>query len=163
MDCKHENKEFKKFGYYINANDPLRKEKRWNKTLQCNICGARLNANNGGAWWPKNIGEDITKLPEFDHNLSSEWAARKRSKINEERKNNKILKHQEYEDYIQRKPEWKERRELVMTRCGGICEGCLIKRATEVHHLNYDTLFDELLWDLKGVCRECHMKAHNLI
>lgn len=53
-------------------------------------------------------------------------------------------------------PEWAAKRELVMKRCGGVCEGCGVKPATEVHHHHYEHLFDEFLFELAGLCHGCH-------
>lgn len=35
-------------------------------------------------------------------------------------------------------PEWRDRRQRVMDRAQGQCEGCRLAQATEVHHLSYD-------------------------
>lgn len=64
----------------------------------------------------------------------------------------------EYDEYI-RSPEWANRRALVLARAAGLCEGCRQQPAVEVHHLNYHTFRDELLFDLVGLCRPCHKKA----
>jgi hypothetical protein len=65
----------------------------------------------------------------------------------------------EYDAYLQT-PEWKARRAKVLKRCGGICEGCRDAPATVAHHLTYDHVFDELLFELVGLCQPCHDKAH---
>ena len=69
-------------------------------------------------------------------------------------------KHEEYERYILEDPKWKEIRRRVLTRARNLCEACLVSLASEVHHLNYDHLFNEIAWDLKAVCRPCHQKIH---
>lgn len=56
--------------------------------------------------------------------------------------------------------EWKNRRSKVFKRAQGLCEGCLDARATEVHHLSYAHVFDELLFELVALCDECHRKTH---
>lgn len=57
---------------------------------------------------------------------------------------------------------WRQTRQRVMQRAGGMCEGCLIEPATEVHHMNYLTLGDELCYDLRALCPACHDKADNI-
>lgn len=57
-------------------------------------------------------------------------------------------------------PEWQEKRKRVFIRSHGWCEGCGIKQAEEVHHRNYDHLFDEYLFELLALCRKCHEKIH---
>lgn len=53
-------------------------------------------------------------------------------------------------------PKWRAKREAVMRRDNGVCQACLSARASDVHHLTYDHLFDEPLFDLIAVCRPCH-------
>lgn len=60
-----------------------------------------------------------------------------------------------YDCYLE-SPEWKRRRDLVMERAGGRCEGCRENSATQVHHLTYENVGHELLWELVAVCRGCH-------
>jgi hypothetical protein len=57
-------------------------------------------------------------------------------------------------------PEWAQRRALVMLRAGGLCEGCMIAPATQVHHLSYKHVFEEFLWELRAACNACHERAH---
>lgn len=57
---------------------------------------------------------------------------------------------------------WREKRVLVMNRAGGVCEGCGLRDAAQVHHLHYRTFGNEFLWDLRAVCRECHERIHNI-
>jgi len=67
----------------------------------------------------------------------------------------------EYSEYL-KTDKWRELRRKVMTRCNGICEGCASKPVHDVHHLTYSHIYDELLYQLVGLCRECHEKAHGL-
>jgi hypothetical protein len=55
---------------------------------------------------------------------------------------------------------WKARRRKVMDRCRGLCEGCREHPVTQVHHLTYAHVGDELLYELVGLCDACHEKAH---
>jgi hypothetical protein len=56
--------------------------------------------------------------------------------------------------------EWRNRRSKVMKRCSGICEGCGDHPATEVHHLSYQHFMDEFLFELVGLCHNCHERLH---
>lgn len=58
--------------------------------------------------------------------------------------------------------EWAERRSLVLHRAGGICEGCRSRKASVVHHLNYDHVGNELLFELVALCRACHDRCHGI-
>ena len=55
---------------------------------------------------------------------------------------------------------WKDRRSLVLLRSGWMCEGCGVRRARDVHHLSYAHLYDEFLFELVAVCRQCHERWH---
>lgn len=105
----------------------------------------------------------------FDPAIREAWVARQieerrgqeqagRDRREEERDEERRF----YNDYIRNSPEWKRRRRLVFKRCTGICEGCGERPATEVHHLTYEHLGNEFLWELRGVCRECHERFHGV-
>lgn len=64
-----------------------------------------------------------------------------------------------YHDYLQT-DEWRNKRRLVLERENHLCEGCLTARATEVHHLTYEDVRDEFLFQLVALCRGCHERWH---
>lgn len=53
-------------------------------------------------------------------------------------------------------PEWKRKRLMVLKRDNNTCQSCLSRRAIDVHHLTYDHIYNEPLFDLVSVCRDCH-------
>lgn len=59
-------------------------------------------------------------------------------------------------------PEWRARRASVLKRDGGMCQACLERQAGEVHHLTYDHVFNEPLFDLVAVCKSCHDRLTHL-
>jgi len=63
-----------------------------------------------------------------------------------------------YHQYLA-SPAWREKRQRVMARAEGVCEGCGTARAVDVHHTTYANIGDELLWQLRAVCRACHEKC----
>jgi len=65
-----------------------------------------------------------------------------------------------YESYLQSQ-EWADRRQQVMQRAEGICEGRRRRRATEVHHLSYAHVTQEFLFELVAMCGECHARWHD--
>lgn len=74
-----------------------------------------------------------------------------------------------YNSYL-RTPEWFEKRDAVMRRAGGVCEGCGKQPAIQVHHLSYEhvklvpgrgLVCTELLWELRAVCKACHERIHH--
>lgn len=62
----------------------------------------------------------------------------------------------DYQQYLQ-SPEWRLKRDAVMKRDNRLCQGCLKNQATQVHHLTYDRIFNEMLFDLVAICHECHI------
>lgn len=66
-----------------------------------------------------------------------------------------------YQSYL-RSPEWRDKRSKVMERAKGVCEGCLVARATEVHHTTYKHVGNEFLWELRAICRGCHESVTSL-
>lgn len=64
-----------------------------------------------------------------------------------------------YRQYL-RSPEWKRKRDAVFDREKGICQGCLNEPIEHVHHATYTHQYDELLFQLIGLCENCHRKVH---
>ncbi len=64
-----------------------------------------------------------------------------------------------YRAYL-KTPQWRDRREKILRRAGGWCEGCGTRPATEVHHLSYANVFDEFLFELAALCAACHRRVH---
>ena len=56
--------------------------------------------------------------------------------------------------------EWSIKKEAVRTRCNMICERCKKNTINSIHHLTYIRKYDELLEDLIGLCRGCHLFIH---
>lgn len=65
----------------------------------------------------------------------------------------------EYGSYLNSEA-WAMRRNRVFKRAGGICEGCGERTATQVHHLTYEHVGAEFLFELAAVCAPCHDKLH---
>lgn len=73
----------------------------------------------------------------------------------------KVVERDEYEQYLGSLV-WRRRREKVMQRAGGQCEGCLSNQATDVHHLTYAHVYAEFAFELIALCRVCHERVHDL-
>ena len=59
-----------------------------------------------------------------------------------------------------RSKEWKAKRQEKLEACDHKCEcdgGCY-RKATQIHHLHYDTLGNESMADLQTLCPKCHMQ-----
>jgi hypothetical protein len=64
-----------------------------------------------------------------------------------------------YDAYLQ-SDTWRAKRAQALKRDNGLCQGCLKRPATQVHHLTYAHVGDELLFELASICDECHERAH---
>lgn len=64
-----------------------------------------------------------------------------------------------YADYLKSR-RWADRREKVLRRAQFRCEGCGDQPATEVHHLTYEHVTQEFLFELIALCRGCHERLH---
>lgn len=157
-------------GDYIHCKHP-RKELRLrtiqgNRTalfFQCLVCGqsagggaqTKTLANVAGAGrWDTELEQHFRTFRERFHEVcranvdaatvaeQEDWQARYAAHVNPEN------------------PAWQRIRTKVLERCGGVCEGCLEKPVVHVHHLTYAHLGHELLFELRGVCRDCHRVLH---
>jgi hypothetical protein len=66
-----------------------------------------------------------------------------------------------YQTYI-KSTAWRRKRIEVIRRARGLCERCGRWPITNVHHLSYRRLGDELPGDLLGVCQVCHEELHGV-
>lgn len=71
------------------------------------------------------------------------------------------VSREEYGAYLASET-WRRRRDKVMARANGVCEGCLTQPAADVHHLTYAHIFAEFAFELIALCRPCHERIHNL-
>jgi 5-methylcytosine-specific restriction endonuclease McrA len=70
------------------------------------------------------------------------------------------MRRTEYDDYL-RSPEWRSKVALIMRRARSVCEGCLVERADDVHHLTYENLGNEFAFELIALCSPCHTRLHD--
>lgn len=121
---------------------------------------------------------DLSAFPDFDRKLYGELKDKKKKRQEKidslERKisalESKYYKigraHQEprspewqaaYQSYLNSE-KWQKKRELVFKRDDHTCQACLESPAEEVHHLTYEHVGDEPLFDLQSVCSPCHRR-----
>ncbi|WP_229969376.1 HNH endonuclease [Pontibacter harenae] len=129
---------------------------------QCFACG-ELESN----FYSKSKVDNFNSLPEADMDAAhafqfshyeslSEIYKRydeKRKKFQKEQSLDKFL--EEHTEYLLT-DEWKKRRELVLKRDNFVCQSCLEKKATQVHHKSYRYWKNEPLFELVSVCHSCH-------
>lgn len=99
----------------------------------------------------------VVRRPEQERQ-AKEWE-RRRQEQEKERQREREEWHARYATYL-KSPEWAARRAKVMMRAGGMCEGCLESKATQVHHLTYEHVGAEFMWELRAICRACHERLH---
>lgn len=130
---------------------------------QCLICGSELRAVAKGS--PAVLA--LTKITPFDDGLQDAWYARgeamraeRQRKAEEERAAAQVMWWRDYNEYL-KSPAWRKKAAIVMDRApAGLCEGCGVNLAVQVHHLSYEHVGNELLWELRAVCFACHQRIH---
>lgn len=128
---------------------------------QCGDCGRLLpNALPHAMARAHTPDVDIEAHRLWINHDRGQWAQRRldSKNLDEQRK---IEWRAKYDNHLMSE-RWMLMREKVFERCRGVCEGCRENKATAVHHLTYDHMGNELLWELAGVCRYCHERAHNI-
>jgi 5-methylcytosine-specific restriction endonuclease McrA len=127
---------------------------------QCQRCGDKVgHAIRKDTMAP----QDIARLPLWDSQLGGRYCT-ERNHFYTEALNREKLRllddwRQRYARYLESEA-WKQRRQLVMLRAQGICEGCRMAQAVDVHHLTYGDAGDEFLFQLVALCRKCHARWH---
>jgi 5-methylcytosine-specific restriction endonuclease McrA len=101
------------------------------------------------------------ETPELNVDLLLTGVARREAERREYYERRSQERRQEYEIYLQTDA-WQEKRELVFTRANGMCEGCRQAPACQVHHVTYEHVGNEFLWELVAVCRVCHARYHDV-
>jgi hypothetical protein len=129
---------------------------------QCLDCGKQLSSF---------IKHDQVDSPNgvkpFDTELEEGWWRLRRIRANqiaaERRAASLTDMRDQYAVYL-KSDDWNEKRLAVLARDGYKCRarfpGCL-GRASQAHHLTYDRIYDEPLFDLVAVCSRCHAHLHN--
>tara|TARA_R110002020_G_scaffold50858_7_gene144124 strand:+ start:982 stop:1383 length:402 start_codon:yes stop_codon:yes gene_type:complete len=64
-----------------------------------------------------------------------------------------------YNKYL-KSPVWAEKRRRVMERDNHLCQACCKRPAEQVHHLTYERVCNEPLFDLISICVICHNELH---
>lgn len=123
--------------------------------FECQICGRRGHPISKH----DPIRTALTTDPPY---VNPEIAERYWIEVEKERAKVSDSRHDEYTKYLD-SPKWRAKRKLVIARdqhqCQAKLDGCT-NAAEHVHHLTYDHLFNEPLFELVAVCRSCHNKIH---
>jgi 5-methylcytosine-specific restriction endonuclease McrA len=134
--------------------------------VQCSHCGANLGGVKKSTFSPGGLAS----LPPYDEDLQEQRYQEMRQAL-ERRREALLAKQQEaqssrdgawwhwYNQYLT-SPEWRQRREAVLRRAGGYCEGCGANAPAQIHHLTYEHVGNEFLFELVAVCVACHERLH---
>ena len=118
---------------------------------QCDRCGKKTGAIS----YTKLSESEISSAIEADETLSYAYNKQMRELAQGHERDFNAAWWRWYNQYLE-SCVWKERRAKVIYRAKGVCEACGEARPTEVHHLTYNHVGSEPLFDLVAVCHECH-------
>lgn len=118
---------------------------------QCVTCGANLGAVAKAALQ----GQPFESVPSFDEETHDRYWQRIRAEKDRRWKAQQTRRKAEYSAYLQT-DHWRTLRARVLQRDNSLCQGCLVQRATEVHHLTYAHRGHEMAFELVSLCRQCH-------
>lgn len=124
---------------------------------QCVVCGRSMNQPIAHAIIERDYADQV--MPEFDESLEESYVKRVIEESEGRARDKRAAFFERYNAYL-RSPEWAEKRRRVLARCKRVCEGCGAAPATEVHHLTYEHVCAELLFELVGLCKSCHDRVH---
>jgi hypothetical protein len=159
IDCKHERRHLVWSQVRNWDAEPMRvRQLRY----QCQDCGLQVDgAQRHALASPDTPDVDIELLKRGFKRWERECAERARQyEVQREAESEGWWRR--YNEYLGTSA-WRDRRELVLRRANGICEGCLEAKATQVHHTTYAHVGNEFLWELRAICDECHDRFHEEI
>lgn len=148
------------------SNTQIRRRTRANGVaafvMQCIECGREIRAVSQRS--PEVLA--LADITAFDEALRDAWEERRRAhyalqqRIRENEQHQKNAEWWAWYDAYLLTPAWRVKRQKVLERASGICEGCCERRATQVHHKSYEHVGHELLFELVAVCDDCHRILH---
>jgi 5-methylcytosine-specific restriction endonuclease McrA len=144
MECKHPEWELRKQSFSDGSEHFAR---------QCLVCGGKAST------WIKKP-ENAVSIPPWDETAAERYWHNLRDTQQQESQAEREARRADYALYLEG-PEWAYKRALVLARDHYLCQGCLKNQATIAHHLTYAHIFDELLFELTSLCKDCHDKAHS--
>jgi hypothetical protein len=133
----------------------------WQILKQCKHCGSRVG-NFIAAKHLQGVTRDDLPLWDsaLEQNTKEHLASMTVEAWNSEKLRQIEVKLVEYDKYLE-SSEWHEKRLLALKRDEYKCQSCLTRKAVEVHHLTYQRVFNEPLFDLVAVCNQCHRGLHD--
>lgn len=124
---------------------------------QCMTCGSAVGNAIGKA--AVLASEGTLEIQEFDPSIEVQHRQDQHKAYHKERQLEKSKWVVWYDEYLA-SPEWAAIRAKVLRRSGGQCEGCADREADEIHHLSYEHVGEEFLFELVALCSACHDRVH---
>lgn len=138
--------------------------------FQCLDCGVRhgplhkLDEHEGLTHGNEDLHAVRDRVNQITYSVYTETARRISESAQKQRDPQTQIKRQKHYQAYMGSDAWRQKRLLVLERdqhkCQARMKGCTI-RAEQVHHVSYEYLGDEPLWDLQSVCLNCHRRIHN--
>lgn len=119
---------------------------------QCLKCGQ--SPSNA---YKLNLVKDINKIPKYDTDLKQNFID---SCFTRRDLKNELGAKEYYNNVYLKSDEWKTKRENILIRDDYKCV-CCEEKATQVHHINYNNVYNENNNLLLSVCKDCHNLIHN--
>lgn len=119
---------------------------------QCLKCGC-----SDSRGYKHDLFKSIFTLPIYDVELYRQFL-KTQSKNRESRLDMGTKSY--YNEVYLKSDEWKSKRENILLRDKYNCVCCKGK-ATQVHHINYNNVYQEKDRQLVSVCKDCHEKIHS--
>jgi ribosomal protein S14 len=122
--------------------------------MQCRRCGNGTPVRKSD-YEP----QQLESADEWDDEIGKEWGhkrfAGQTELLQAIRDDESSQWWQKYNEYLE-SDEWRAKRKRVLMRDMWLCQACLRRKATQVHHRTYEHVFNEPLFDLVSVCQTCH-------
>lgn len=125
---------------------------------QCLRCGRQLRSYKHNSREVAQAKLNGT-IPDFDQSLSDLFCELAHTTYADRRSDNREGWLAWYDEYL-KSPAWASKRTAVLRRDQHICQGCRERRATQVHHISYRNVGNELLFQLTSLCQQCHDRIH---
>ena len=145
-----------------NAGEPRKRQianGTWQAGWHCQNCGRFVTRAFKSFSKVPEVIVDETIAQEFEKRCSEFYSQRSRDFATKKQEESERWKRW-YSEYLSSN-EWRQRRLKVLSRDKNTCQACLDSPATEVHHLTYERVGNEPLFDLVSICSSCHQKVHN--
>ena len=122
---------------------------------QCLNCGVRVGN------WVKKPDHPVNDWDDTIQERLEQESAERRDQADIARMQEAEDRRRQYHEYLQ-SPEWRDLRKRVLERDNHLCQGCLTEPASQVHHLTYDNIMAEFLFELTSLCNRCHDRYHRV-